>query len=275
MFWEKAPLAGDIVAVRGGGDLATGTVQKLYRAGMRVVILEVADPTVIRRTVALCTAVTDGEAAVEDMTARLVRSPGECAAIWREGDIPILVDPVGESLRALRADGLVDAILAKRNLGTRADMAPIVIGLGPGFDAPRDVHAVVETMRGHTLGRVILEGAALPNTGIPGMIGGKGSQRVLRAPGSGTVHHHSAIGDILAAGQPVFSVGDLVVNAPFAGVLRGLIREGMAVPHGMKCADIDPRTDSDWHTISDKARCIGGGVLEAYLYLRRRRGQCV
>lgn len=269
---KNLPLDGDVIVVRGGGDLATGVVQKLFRAGMRVAIFEIADPTVIRSTVALCTAVTKGTATVEDMTARLVPTPDECGAVWQVGEIPVLIDTQAASIPALRPAGVVDAILAKRNLGTNTGMAPIVIGVGPGFAAPRDVHAVIETMRGHNLGRIIFKGSALPNTGVPGVIGGKSGQRVLRSPCAGAVRHHSAIGDILAEGQPVFAVEDQVVCAPFAGVLRGLIREGMTVPPGMKCADIDPRVDSDWRTISDKARCIGGGVLEAYLYLRRRCG---
>lgn len=266
----RAP-TGDIVAVRGGGDLATGVVQKLFRSGLRVVILEVERPTAIRRTVALCEAVYETVARVEDMTARLVEDAAGCEAVWARGEIPLLIDPAGSSLAHLRPRGLVDAILAKRNLGTHPAMAEIVIALGPGFSAPADAHAVIETMRGHNLGRVIFEGAAIPNTGTPGLVGGQSDRRVLRAPCGGAVKHHAAIGDVLREGDPVFSVEGQVVSSPFPGLLRGLIREDLHVPRGMKTADVDPRTDSDWTSISDKARSIGGGVLEAYFYLRRER----
>lgn len=260
----------DIVIVRGGGDLATGVVQKLFRSGFRVAVLETGSPTAIRRTVALCEAVFDGTARVEDMTARRVADAAECAGVWARGEIPLLVDPGMTSLASLRPSGLVDAILAKRNIGLRADLAGVVIALGPGFTAPADAHAVVETMRGHNLGRVIFSGAALPNTGVPGEIGGKSAQRVVHAPCAERVRHSSAIGRAVREGEPILSLDGTVVVAPFAGLLRGLIREGLQVPRGMKIADIDPRLDSDWHSISDKARCIGGGVLEAYLYLRNR-----
>lgn len=262
--------AEDIILVRGGGDLATGAVQKLWRAGFRVAIAEVARPTAIRRTVALCEAVYGGVARVEDMTARLATGPDACKAIWDAGEIPVLVDPDASSLSALRPVGLVDAILAKRNLGTHAAMAPVVIALGPGFAAPTDAHAVIETKRGHTLGRVILDGPAAPNTGRPGEIAGQSDLRVLRAPCEGFITHHRKIGDAVRQGEGIFSVGGQPVRAPFDGLLRGLLREGLPVAPGMKAADVDPRLDSDWHTLSDKARCIGGGVLEAYMMLRRK-----
>ncbi len=261
----------DVVAVRGGGDLATGVVQKLHRAGFRAVILETAAPTAIRRTVALCEAVYDGTARVEGMTARLVPGVDACGEVWARGEIPLLVDPNLESLPRLRPAGLIDAVLAKKNLGLRADRAAIVIALGPGFTAPADAHAIVETMRGHDLGRVLFSGSAKPDTGIPGEIGGRSAQRVLRAPRGGVVRHCKAIGNVVAEGDRVLSVGGEDVAAPFAGLLRGLIRDGLYVSEGMKIADIDPRLDSDWRGISDKARCIGGGALEAYLYLRNKR----
>ncbi len=267
------PVTEDIVAVRGGGDLATGVVQKLYRAGIKVVILETACPTAIRRTVSLCTAVTEQSAQVEDMRAQRIATLQECAEVWAAGEIPLLVDETASSLQHVHPNGLVDAILAKKNLGTRADQAPIVIAMGPGFSAPRDAHAVIETMRGHGLGRVIFDGEAMQNTGTPGVIEGRGEQRVLRAPCEGTVTHLSAIGEFLTEGQGVFSVNGSVVTAPFSGVLRGLIAEGIWVPEGMKSADIDPRADSDCNSISDKARALGGAVLEAYLYFRRHQTQ--
>ena len=256
----------EIIAIRGGGDLATGVAQKFYRSGFRVVVLETAVPLAIRRSVSLCAAVTEGSAQVEDLRA-VFAEPAQCEAFWQEGKIPVLIDPQAESLSLLRPAALVDAILAKRNLGTHIHMAPVVIGLGPGFEASRDVHAVIETMRGHDLGRVLFRGFALPNTGIPGEIGGKSAQRVLHAPCAGIVIHHSAIGQVVEEGHPLFSVDETVVTAPFRGLLRGLIQSGITIPKGTKAADVDPRIDVDWTTISDKARCIGGGVLEAYLHL--------
>lgn len=266
------PLTEDIVVIRGGGDLATGVVQKFYRAGIKVVILEIAAPTAIRRTVALSQAVYDGMATVEDMTAYLIDDPAQCESIWAKDGIPMLIDPDGACLPALKPDGVIDAILAKRSLGTHASIAKTVIALGPGFTAPKDAHAVIETMRGHALGRVLFKGHAIANTGTPGIIGGKGKERVLRAPCQGVVTPCHKIGDILNEGDVVFTVSGKSVLAPFPGLLRGMIYPGLSVPAGMKIADIDPRTDSDWHAISDKARSIGGGALEAYLYLRRRIG---
>lgn len=267
------PLTGDVIAVRGGGDLATGVIQKFVRAGMRVAILETARPTAIRRTVALCQAVYDRKARVEDVTAVRMADVADCTAIWARGEVPLLVDPRAESLHALRPDGLIDAILAKRNLGTTAAMAAVVIALGPGFIAPEDAHAVIETKRGHKLGTIYWAGSALANTGIPGEIGGKGAERVLRAPADGVFVPMRKIGDIIAKGEAVFSIAEQVVRAPFDGVLRGLLQEGLDVTEGFKVADIDPRLDSDCFTISDKARCIGGGALEAYLCLRYRQGR--
>ena len=258
-----------VIVVRGGGDLATGVVQKFHRSGFHVVVLETALPLAIRRSVSLCTAVTDGVAQVEDLRGRLAR-PAQCEALWAQREIPVLVDPQAESLALLKPAAVVDAILAKRNLGTRLNMAPVVLALGPGFEAGRDAHAVIETMRGHDLGRVLYTGSALPNTGIPGEIGGKSAQRVLHAPCAGLVAHHSAIGDVIKQGQPLFSVGKTIVTAPFSGLLRGLIQSGISISKGTKAADVDPRIDVDWTTISDKARCIGGGALEAYLSLSRR-----
>ncbi|MDR2923574.1 MAG: EF2563 family selenium-dependent molybdenum hydroxylase system protein [Treponema sp.] len=254
-----------IIVVRGGGDLATGAVQKFFRAGFPVVILETPAPTAIRRSVALCEAVYDGLARVEDMICRMVSDTGGLEGCWRQGTIPLLIDPAGESIGQIRPSAVVDAIMAKRNLGTHKGMAPVTIALGPGFCAGEDVDMVIETMRGHDLGRLIFEGRAMANTGIPGEIGGKSGQRVIHAPESGTVAHKKQIGDVVEAGEVLFTVGAAEVRAPFTGLLRGLVREGAAVPKGMKIADMDPRTDVDWRTISDKARCLGGAALEAYL----------
>jgi xanthine dehydrogenase accessory factor len=255
------------IVVRGGGDLATGVVQKFFRAGFPVVILETSAPTAIRRSVALCEAVYDGFAQVEDMSCRRVSNTDELEGCWRAGAIPLLIDLSGETIAQIRPSAVIDAILAKRNLGTHRGMASVTIALGPGFCAGEDVDVVIETMRGHDLGRLIFKGSAMPNTGIPGEIGGKSSQRVIHAPASGTVIHKKRIGDVVENGEVLFTAGGTEVRAPFTGLLRGLIREGAEVPKGMKVADIDPRTDVEWRTISDKARCLGGAALEAYFCL--------
>lgn len=260
-----------LVVIRGGGDLATGVIQKFYRSGFPLLVLETARPTAIRRNVALCEAVYTGEAEVEGMRCRLISDITAIPQCHKAGVIPMMVDPGGEVVSVLRPHAVIDAILAKRNLGTHQSMAPVTIALGPGFCAGEEVHAVIETMRGHQLGRLILSGAALPNTGIPGEIGGKSAQRVIHAPCAGEVRHRRQIGDAVKEGEILFTVAQEAVHAPFSGLLRGLIREGLHVPKGMKVADIDPRMDVDWHTISDKARCLGGAALEAYLFLSAKQ----
>lgn len=257
----------NLVVIRGGGDLATGVIQKFYRSGIPTLVLETAKPTAIRRTVALSEAVYTGQTIVEDVPCVLVDDVAMVQSRHQNGQVPLLIDPEGKSIAQLKPTAVIDVILAKRNLGTTMDMAPITIGLGPGFTAGQDVHAVIETMRGHDLGRLILQGSALPNTGIPGEIGGKSEQRVLHAPTAGIVEHIHQIGDVVQQGEPLFKVGEATVTAPFTGLLRGLIRNGLQVPQGMKVADVDPRLDVDWNTISDKARCLGGAALEAYFYL--------
>jgi len=263
------------IVVRGGGDLATGVIQKFFRAGFPVVILETPAPTAIRRSVALCEAAYDGSARVEDMVCRRVSNTDELEDCWLAGTIPLLIDPTGETIKRIQPSAVIDAILAKHNPGTHKGMAPVTIALGPGFCAGEDVDAVIETMRGHDLGRLIFKGSAAPNTGIPGEIGGKSAQRVIHAPASGTVIHKKQIGDVVQRDEVLCIIEETEVRAPFTGLLRGLIREGAAVPQGMKIADIDPRTDIDCRTISDKARCLGGAALEAYLYQQRKGGsQC-
>jgi len=257
------------IVIRGGGDIATGVVQKFFRAGFHVVVLETPAPTAIRRSVSLCEAVYDGFARVEDVPCRRIDSPDGLDACWREGAVPLLVDHEGDTIQHIQPAAVIDAILAKKNLGTTRSMANVTIALGPGFCAGADVHAVIETMRGHDLGRLILEGYAKQNTGIPGDIGGVSDMRVLRAPAHGTVAHCKRIGDVVFKGDILFSVDGISVEAPFAGLLRGLIREGAVVHEGMKVADVDPRTDVDWRTISDKARCLGGAALEAFFLLSR------
>jgi xanthine dehydrogenase accessory factor len=258
-----------IVVVRGGGDLATGVIQKFYRAGTRVVILEKAEPLAIRQTVALSTAIYRGEFQVEDMVAYKINSAKECEAIWEQRKIPIIVDPKGETLKDLKPTILIDGIVAKKNLGTHKDMAPIIIALGPGFEAGVDVDVVVETMRGHNLGKLYFTGTAISNTGIPGEIEGESKNRVIYAPNSGVVKHIKEIGDWVVEGDEIFYIDDVLVKASIKGVLRGLINEGSSVKKGIKCGDIDPRPyrEVDCYSISDKARAVGGATLEAAMML--------
>jgi xanthine dehydrogenase accessory factor len=259
-------IQGSLVVVRGAGDLATGCILRLVRAGFRVVALEVPEPTAIRRTVSFSECVYDGAATVEGVLA--VRSD-RIPASWASGDpVTVLVDPGCACLSSLAPVALVDAIIAKRNLGTRLDMAPVVVALGPGFEAGRDAHAVVETNRGHDLGRVLLRGSAEANTGVPGLIGGHGGERVIHAPLAGTVQPLCAIGDRVRAGDPVLAIAGVPVPAAIDGVVRGLIRPGFQARAGLKVADVDPRGEREHcFSASDKARAIAGGVLEAVLML--------
>lgn len=252
----------ELVVVRGGGDLATGVVWRLWRSGFPVVVCELAQPLTVRRTVAVSSAVRDGVADVEGMPARLVATPDEAEAVARAGVVAVLVSP---ELPPLTPSVVVDARLAKRNLGTSMADASLVIGLGPGFTAGDDVHAVIETQRGPRLGRVIRLGPAAPDTGVPGEIGGRSTDRVLRAPVDGEVSWNVEIGDHVEAWAVLGFVAGHEVLAPFAGVVRGAIAPGTAVRAGLKIADVDPRLDVDCHEISDKALAVGGGVLEAVL----------
>ncbi len=263
-------LADILVVVKGGGDLATGVVHRLHRAGMRVMVTELAQPTVIRRAVAVASAVFEGQMEVEGLVARLVESDEGIRAALAEGQVPVIIDPSAGVLTRLHPTVVVDAIMAKRNTGTAITDAPIVIGLGPGFTAGVDVHAVIETNRGHHLGRVILSGSAEPHTGVPGPTAGFTAERVLRAPCEGTLIGKRRIGDPVEAGEAVASVAGQPVAANISGVLRGLLADGLSVKAGMKVGDVDPRCVREHcFTISDKARAIGGGVLEAVLYLLR------
>jgi len=259
-----------LVVIKGGGDLATGVVYRLHRAGMPVVVTELAQPTVIRRAVAVASAVYEGQVEVEGLVARLVESDGGIRAALAEGQIPVIIDPRAEVLGRLGPTVVVDAIMAKRNTGTAITDARIVIALGPGFTAGVDVHAVIETNRGHHLGRVILAGSAEPHTGVPGPTAGFTVERVLRAPCEGALTGTRRIGDAVEAGEAVASVAGESVVANISGVLRGLLADGLPVKAGMKVGDVDPRGVREYcFTISDKARAIGGGVLEAVLYLLR------
>ena len=256
-----------LVLIRGAGDIATGIALRLYRSGLRVVMTDLPRPTAIRRTVCFSQAIVLGETTVEGV--RAVRADTASQALERlaEGAVPVLPDPALTCLTSLRPDALVDAILAKKNLGTHITDAPVVVGVGPGFTAGTDCHAVVETMRGHTLGRVIYDGAALPNTNIPGLIGGYAGERVLRAPADGVFHQILNIGDEVKAGDIAGEVDGQPMRCTIGGVLRGLLADGTPVHKGMKSGDVDPRCRPEYcATASDKALAVGGGVLEAILH---------
>lgn len=261
----------DLVVIKGAGDLATGVAYRLRRAGFPVVMTEIAQPTVVRRTVSFAQAVFDGTTEVEGMRACLVATTEEALAHARRHEVAVIVDPQASVIQALQPSIVVDAIVAKRNTGTHIDDAPAVIALGPGFRADRDAHAVIETNRGHRLGRVIWNGEAEPDTGIPGLVDGHGADRVLRAPASGTFLGIRDIGDHVAKDDVVGYVETRPVVAPFDGCLRGLIHSDVHVHRAMKIGDVDPRaTVEHCFTISDKALAIGGGVLEAAMYLLSR-----
>ena len=258
----------NLIVVRGSGDLATGVIHRMWSAGFPVLALEAERPTAIRRQVALCEAVYEGTATVEGATAQRIASVEEMEAVLAAGRIPLLVDARGESIPRVRPAAVVDAILAKRNLGTSRAMAPLTIALGPGFIAGADVDFVIETMRGHNLGRIIRRGPAMPNTGVPGKIGGYAAERVIHAEHAGVLYDRRAIGDYVERGEAIAEIesaqGTFPVLATIPGLIRGLIRDGFPVEEGLKIADIDPRREEyeNCFTISDKARCIAGSVLE-------------
>lgn len=268
-----------LIICRGGGDLATGIVHRLFRAGFPVLVLETDSPAAIRRQVSFSEAVYDGTATVEGVTAERIASADRASVdhVLEAGRVPLLVDPEGNSIAQLKPDIVVDAIIAKKNLGTAKEMAPLVIGVGPGFTAGEDVDLVVESMRGHNLARIFTTGSALSNTGIPGNIGGFTKERVLHAEAAGYMKNIRQIGDIVEKGEEIariyekmtedgtFSGSYVSVEASISGIIRGLIREGYHFQKGFKIADIDPRESelANCFTISDKARSIGGSVLEA------------
>lgn len=255
------------VLIRGAGEMASAVAWRLNRCHFRVLMTEIPKPLSVRRRVCFSEAVFQGEQVVEGVRGVLIRDPREVEGVWARGEVAIIVDPEAECLDTIGPDVLVDAIMAKRNLGTRMDQAPLVIGLGPGFSAGRDVHVVIETNRGHNLGRTIYQGEAEPNTGIPGEIAGVSAQRVLRAPSDGIFRPVRDIGDRVKRGEVVAWVEGEPVKAEIDGVIRGLLREGMEVSKGLKLGDIDPRGIREYcFTISDKARAIAGGVLEAILH---------
>jgi len=257
-----------VILIRGAGEMASGVAHRLRQSHFKICMLEIPHPLAVRREVSFCEAVYEGEKAVEGVRAKLISAPKGIQSVWEEGKIPLLVDPDGKKTRNfLKPHVLIDAIIAKKNLGTQKNDAPLVIGLGPGFTAGKDVHVVIETNRGHNLGRVILRGPAEPDTGIPGDIGGYTVERVLWTMKKGIFHAHKSIGDRVNKGSVVAVVDDFPVIAKISGVMRGLLREGVEVRKGMKVGDIDPRGKRELcFTISDKARAIAGGVLEAILF---------
>jgi xanthine dehydrogenase accessory factor len=254
------------VLIKGAGDLASGVAYRLKRVGFPLVMTELAKPLLVRRTVSYGEAVYSGETIVEGIVARLVDNPAEARRLATSRDIPILIDSENTAAKALRPKIVVDAVMAKVNTGTGVTDAPLVIGLGPGFTAGLDCHVVIETNRGHRLGRVIQIGPAETNTGTPGLVKGYGTDRVLRAPAAGRVTGLISIGDRVSQGQLIATVNSHELFAPFDGVLRGLIHPDVAVTAGLKIGDLDPRGQVEHcFTISDKSLAIAGGVVEAIL----------
>lgn len=255
-----------VVGVKGGGDIGSGVAWRLFQCGFKVFVTEIPEPLAVRRRVSFCEAVYEGRSLVEGVEALLVRDRTGVLSCWETGRVPILVDPDCEIRQALHPEVLVDATLAKANLGTSQTDAPLVLALGPGFLPGKDVHGVIETQRGHALGRLLTDGPAAPNTGIPGPVLGFAEERVLRAPASGPFRNILEIGDAVRQGERVGSVGDTPVLAGIPGVIRGLIRPGIRVETGLKIGDIDPRgTRHFCFTISEKALAIAGGVIEGIL----------
>ena len=259
-------LSDTLVLIRGGGDLATGVAHRLHRAGFTVMVTELAQPLCVRRAVSFAEAVYAGSVTVEGVTARLAPDPMTGMAYAVVGEVPVVVDAGDGALRQMRPPVVVDARMAKKNLGARLADAPRVIGLGPGFTAGVDCHAVIETNRGHNLGRVYWEGSAEPDTGQPEAVSGFAGQRVLRAPRDGVFVARRRIGDVVKASEALAAVEGEPVMAGFDGAVRGLLHDGLRVSAGMKVGDLDPRgVREHCFLISDKARAVGGGVLEAIL----------
>lgn len=267
-----------LIVVRGAGDIATGTIHKLHRCGYPVLVLETGFPSAIRRCVAFSEAVYDGRAEVEGVTCVKCAGYQEACSVLEQGDVPVLIDETCRVLLEVRPWALVDAILAKKNMGTTREMADKTIGLGPGFTAGQDVDLVIETIRGHNLGRIIGNGSAQPNTGVPGVVGGFGKERVIHSLAKGIFFGKAMIGDMVDQGQRIGTIvtgqGEVAVEASITGLLRGIIKDGYPVVRGFKIADIDPRKSEyeNCFTISDKARCIGGSVLEGLQMLEQKQG---
>lgn len=254
------------VFIRGAGEMASGVAWRLFQAHFKIVLTEIAQPLAVRRGVSFCEAVFEGRKRVEGVEAVLISARNEVRTIWDSKAIPLLIDPDLNQSLSLKPDVLIDAILAKKNTGTHIHQAPLVIALGPGFKAGIDAHLVIETNRGHNLGRILTQGEAEADTGSPGNIGGYTTERVLRAPTGGIIKTFRKIGEPVEPGETVAEVDGRPIKARIKGILRGLIREGTAVPAGLKVGDVDPRGNPAYcDTISEKARAIGGGVLEGIM----------
>ena len=256
------------VVIRGGGDLATGVAEVLYQSGFKILILDIEKPSSIRRSVCFSEAIYDGVTKVENIICKKVENENEIEKCWNEKIIPIMVDEKGDIIKKIKPDVVVDSIIAKKNLGTTKEMAPITIALGDGFEAGKDVEIVIETMRGHNLGRIITSGRAMKNTGIPGEIKGVSKDRVIYSLANGKFSSVKKIGDTVQKDEIIGYVGDVEIRGKISGVLRGIIREGYEVTENMKIGDIDPRIEekNNCFTISDKARSLGGAVLRAIMF---------
>lgn len=256
------------VVIRGGGDLATGVAEVLYQSGFKILILDIEKPSSIRRSVCFSEAIYDGVTKVENIICKKIENENEIEKCWNEKIIPIMVDEKGDIIKKIKPDVVVDSIIAKKNLGTTKDMAPITIALGDGFEAGKDVDIVIETMRGHNLGRIITSGRAMKNTGIPGEIKGVSKDRVIYSKANGIFSSVKKIGDTVQKDEIIGYVGDVEIRGKISGVLRGIIREGYEVTENMKIGDIDPRIEekNNCFTISDKARSLGGAVLRSIMF---------
>ncbi|WP_299997943.1 selenium-dependent molybdenum cofactor biosynthesis protein YqeB [uncultured Clostridium sp.] len=260
-----------IVLIKGAGDLATGIAHRLKKSGFDIVMTEIDNPTTVRRTVAFSQAIFDNEIEIEGIKGVKVNNINEIHKEIKKGNIPIIIDKEANIIKELNPKVVVDAIIAKKNLGTSINDAPIVIGVGPGFEAKKDCHLVIETKRGHYLGKVIEEGSAIPNTGVPGDIGGYTKERIIRASSNGKIRPVVKIGDYVKKDEVVAYIDGVEVLAEIDGIVRGMLQEGIEVFKGMKSGDIDPRCEKNHcFTISDKARSIGGGVLEAIMYMNNK-----
>ncbi len=262
------------VLIKGAGDLATGIGCRLHRCGFDLVMTDIAVPTTVRRTVAFSRAVYEKQAAVEDITGVLCSNLESVQDAVAKDKVAVIVDEECRIRETWKPDVIVDAIIAKKNLGTLITDAATVVGVGPGFTAGVDCHVVVETKRGHNLGRCIWEGSAYPNTGVPGMIGGYDKERIIRATADGVFRGQVRIGDLVEKGSLLGFSGDSPIYAQVGGVVRGLLQDGVEVTKGMKSGDVDPRgVIESCYTISDKASSIGGGVIEAILSMEKKRSQ--